>query len=245
LSHGATLIRSDPTVWWRVTGDCSKIALYMCDLTSYLFKAQIIDRYPTRDYADCPIPDPICMFCIPDGIRLTTTPGLPIFFTFCLTLGNGDRLYGACLRFYENVPPAVLTRLPELVATAQVCSHRRRIRGLFTGFPAISNCSHTKISMLRIVCETGTGCACRCCRCCCWPSDTRIILGHAASTTCGHRRGVCTQSRVHSLPLAVPRRVSTISYHIIPCVLDPDPRLYRALRVQSHARGACATARQN
>ncbi len=115
-------------------------AISMCIYaTRYLFKAQIIDRYPTRDYADCPIPDPICMFCIPDGIRLTTTPGLPIFFTFCLTLGNGDRLYGACLRFYENVPPAVLSRLPELVALAQVIwsSYSLSRRGFACVFPTV------------------------------------------------------------------------------------------------------------
>lgn len=68
----------------------------------HYFKAQIMDRYPASDFPDCPIPDPIAMFCIPDGIRLTATPDLPIFFTFCLTLGNGDRLYGACLRFFET-----------------------------------------------------------------------------------------------------------------------------------------------
>jgi hypothetical protein len=100
--------------WLQVGyGDSLKPLSGQASTDGYFFKGRVMDRYPTTDFPDCPVPDSICMFCIPDGIRLSSTPEMPIFYTFACTVANGDRLYGTCLRFFETVPHSVLQELGE------------------------------------------------------------------------------------------------------------------------------------
>ena len=51
------------------------------------------------------------MFCIPDDLHLTTSPAMPHFHYFVVTGGSGERLYGSCLRFYEEVEGEVVRRM--------------------------------------------------------------------------------------------------------------------------------------
>ena len=80
---------------------------------SHLYQASVTSRFPLADFIDAPLPDSMAMFCIPDGIKLTETPDLPIFYHFCNTVANGARLYGSCLRFFEPVSSEVFAGVDE------------------------------------------------------------------------------------------------------------------------------------
>ncbi|ETO36146.1 hypothetical protein RFI_00920, partial [Reticulomyxa filosa] len=74
---------------------------------NFRFEPKIIDRFPFLDHADTEIVttgSQLQYFCLPTGLFLTRFPSLPIFFTFVWTPASGDRIFGACLRFFEPVP---------------------------------------------------------------------------------------------------------------------------------------------
>lgn len=78
-----------------------------------LYKPHLIDRYPPKDYEDIPFPPGIEIFGIPGGIAPKESIELPKFHHFAATLGNGDRLYGTCLRFDEPVPDKLVRPMRE------------------------------------------------------------------------------------------------------------------------------------
>jgi hypothetical protein len=51
------------------------------------------------------------LFCIPDGLHLYSAPALPRIHYFACQALNGDRLYGICLTFFEQVGPELLAKL--------------------------------------------------------------------------------------------------------------------------------------
>jgi len=75
------------------------------------FEMEVIDRFPPKDYIDSKFErTALHQFCLPTGLSLTpeTHSDLPRFYTFIWTMDTGQRLYGSCLRFVENVPPEVV-----------------------------------------------------------------------------------------------------------------------------------------
>eukprot|EP00467_Chlorarachnion_reptans_P001148 CAMPEP_0114513826 /NCGR_PEP_ID=MMETSP0109-20121206/15803_1 /TAXON_ID=29199 /ORGANISM="Chlorarachnion reptans, Strain CCCM449" /LENGTH=994 /DNA_ID=CAMNT_0001693777 /DNA_START=489 /DNA_END=3473 /DNA_ORIENTATION=+ len=78
-----------------------------------VYKPQLIDRYPQNDYEDIPFPPGVEIFCIPQGVQPARSIQLPKFHHFAATLGNGDRLHGTCLKFYEPVPKKLEPKIRE------------------------------------------------------------------------------------------------------------------------------------
>jgi hypothetical protein len=71
------------------------------DLFSLAWETEVCDRFPLEDHPDFILPPGLAMFCMPEGFRLTGVPPLPKFHAFASTIGNGDRVYGYCLQFFE------------------------------------------------------------------------------------------------------------------------------------------------
>jgi hypothetical protein len=85
----------------------------VCDVP---FLPQTIDRYPVKDHHDFPLPTgELPMFCFPHGLYLqskrSTDAPLPSFFSFVFTNMNSERIYVACLCFYEKVPEKLASAL--------------------------------------------------------------------------------------------------------------------------------------
>lgn len=87
-----------------------KLSSWLHSIQRRAFRCDIVDRYPLEDNPSCPLP-PIAMFCIPEGVRLSTDPDLPSFYNFCATGADGVRVWGSCLRFFEEVPMEKLASL--------------------------------------------------------------------------------------------------------------------------------------
>lgn len=78
-----------------------------------LYAGEVMARFPATDHRSVPFPEGIAMFCIPDSIRLSTSlSDLPCLYSFAATQANGHRLYGACLQFWEAVPPHIIDPPP-------------------------------------------------------------------------------------------------------------------------------------
>ncbi|GFR61160.1 DENN domain-containing protein 4C-like, partial [Elysia marginata] len=91
---------------------CYKKAMVKNDVLAY--KASILDRYPTEDYEDFPLPDPVPMFCLPMGATIECWSAdaqhpIPNFSTFILTGAAGEKVYGAAVGFYEEYKEEDLT----------------------------------------------------------------------------------------------------------------------------------------
>ena len=68
-----------------------------------LLAPQVSDCFPAEDtYDDTEFPQHVSTFVFPEGCHPKATPMPPVLFTFVLTTGSGDRLYGACLRLYDD-----------------------------------------------------------------------------------------------------------------------------------------------
>ncbi len=67
------------------------------------YRARIASRFPLSDHHDNHFPANLALFCFPGGAVLKTEMSSPIFFTFVHTRGNGDKMYGFCLMFYEEL----------------------------------------------------------------------------------------------------------------------------------------------
>ena len=79
-----------------------------------LYAGDVMARFPLTDHKSVPFPQGIAMFCIPDSIRLTSSvSALPHLHYFAATQGDGHRLYGACLQFWEAVPRHIVEELEE------------------------------------------------------------------------------------------------------------------------------------
>ena len=79
-------------------------------------KPKVIDRYPAdgNDRHYYPFPTTISDFCFPSGIVLKTEQGLPEFFNFSLTDGDGTHIYGTALIFDEELSQAFKDKLRSL-----------------------------------------------------------------------------------------------------------------------------------
>ncbi|OQS06186.1 hypothetical protein THRCLA_01755 [Thraustotheca clavata] len=65
----------------------------------------ILNRVPTEDRANFPLPDGVRYFCLPDKIELRSRASyecLPSFHSFTLTGGDGSRAYGFALKTYSE-----------------------------------------------------------------------------------------------------------------------------------------------
>jgi hypothetical protein len=68
-----------------------------------MFWPHVCDCFPIRTaHDDMEFPEHIASFVLPDGCHPSTTQKPPTFFTFVLTLGDGDRLYGGALHIYDE-----------------------------------------------------------------------------------------------------------------------------------------------
>ena len=75
------------------------------------YASTLLFRYPAADHAHLPLPPGLPMFAMPDDLRLSTTAHMPTFFYFVATGGQGERLYGSCLRLWEEVGEADIATL--------------------------------------------------------------------------------------------------------------------------------------
>jgi hypothetical protein len=68
------------------------------------FWPQICDCYPEQDFhsQDMEFPGHLPSFVLPEGCRPSLVHKTPTFFTFVLTTGGGDRLYGGSLQIYDE-----------------------------------------------------------------------------------------------------------------------------------------------
>ncbi|KAL5006472.1 hypothetical protein ScPMuIL_015278 [Solemya velum] len=64
---------------------------------------KIIQRFPEKDWDDCPCTQGIELFCQPQGWALSTERQKPTFFVAVLTDIDADRHYCACLTFNETI----------------------------------------------------------------------------------------------------------------------------------------------
>ncbi|KAL3936524.1 MAG: hypothetical protein SGBAC_008179 [Bacillariaceae sp.] len=69
------------------------------------FWPEICDCYPSQDThkADTEFPAHLPSFVLPEGCRPSLRQRTPSFFTFVLTTGEGERLYGGCLQIYDEM----------------------------------------------------------------------------------------------------------------------------------------------
>ncbi|XP_056135237.1 C-myc promoter-binding protein-like [Lampris incognitus] len=95
-------------------------AVYLCykksvaKTNTLAYKAGLFSRYPEEDYESFPLPESVPLFCLPMGATIECWPtqtkySFPVFSTFVLTGGSGEKVYGAAIQFYEPYPPECLT----------------------------------------------------------------------------------------------------------------------------------------
>uniref|UniRef100_A0A3Q2XKN1 DENN domain containing 4C n=1 Tax=Hippocampus comes TaxID=109280 RepID=A0A3Q2XKN1_HIPCM len=81
---------------------------------SITYKAGLIFRYPEEDYESFPLSESVPLFCLPMGAKIecwapNTRDPLPVFSTFVLTIGSGEKVYGSAIQFYEPYPVDLLS----------------------------------------------------------------------------------------------------------------------------------------
>ncbi|XP_051922791.1 DENN domain-containing protein 4C isoform X2 [Hippocampus zosterae] len=81
---------------------------------SITYKAGLIFRYPEEDYESFPLSESVPLFCLPMGAKIecwapNTRDPLPVFSTFVLTIGSGEKVYGSAIQFYEPYPLDLLS----------------------------------------------------------------------------------------------------------------------------------------
>ena len=84
---------------------------------------KIIQRFPDKDWPDCPFNPRIIHFCQPQGWVLTPKHELPTFFISILTDLDGLRHYCACLTFHQTLLPTTpTTTINTLLNKNNICS---------------------------------------------------------------------------------------------------------------------------
>ncbi|XP_048583663.1 DENN domain-containing protein 4C isoform X2 [Nematostella vectensis] len=78
------------------------------------YHADILSRFPEKDYEGFPLPEAVPMFCLPLGAIIECWPEkcqhpLPLFSTFVLTGASGQKIYGAAVTFFEQLPEEKVT----------------------------------------------------------------------------------------------------------------------------------------
>ncbi|EDV26553.1 uncharacterized protein TRIADDRAFT_22465, partial [Trichoplax adhaerens] len=87
---------------------------------SIRYKADVLSRYPLKDHSWFALPDSVVLFCLPMGAVVEywsdhAVHPLPMFSTFALTQESGDKVYGAAVTFYEQLPSDMWTPYMERV----------------------------------------------------------------------------------------------------------------------------------
>ena len=68
-----------------------------------IFWPHVSDCFPSRTaHVDTEFPGHLASFVLPEGCTASPQQMTPTFFTFVLTLGDGDRLYGGVLQIYDE-----------------------------------------------------------------------------------------------------------------------------------------------
>ncbi|CAF1202768.1 unnamed protein product, partial [Didymodactylos carnosus] len=78
---------------------------------------KIIQRFPEKDWPDCPFNRNVVHFCQPQGWMLSPKCELPTFFISILTDLDGQRHYCACLTFHETLLPTTTPTSPSTKPT--------------------------------------------------------------------------------------------------------------------------------
>ncbi|XP_061131161.1 DENN domain-containing protein 4C isoform X2 [Syngnathus typhle] len=86
---------------------------------SITYKAGLIFRYPEEDYESLPLSESVPLFCLPMGAKIecwapNTRDPLPVFSTFVLTSGSGEKVYGSAVQFYEPYPANLLSEKQQI-----------------------------------------------------------------------------------------------------------------------------------
>ncbi|CAF0873557.1 unnamed protein product [Rotaria sordida] len=84
---------------------------------------KIIQRFPDKDWPDCPFNPRIIHFCQPQGWILTAKHELPTFFISILTNLDGLRHYCACLTFHQTLLPTTIAPTNNLFNKKNGCSN--------------------------------------------------------------------------------------------------------------------------
>lgn len=82
------------------------IAFIRAPQVCFTAKPTILQQFPPT----CAIPGgDVSLFCMPTGVNIAHHygPPLPTFFSFCLTVSEGKKMYGCCVTFHEAMqqPP--------------------------------------------------------------------------------------------------------------------------------------------
>jgi len=77
------------------------------------FEPAVLKRLPAKDRAGMRFAPEVAAFCFPHGVRLVTADvaavnAIPVVTSFVLTAADRSRMYGACIVWYEPLPPAVI-----------------------------------------------------------------------------------------------------------------------------------------
>eukprot|EP00117_Sycon_ciliatum_P018296 scpid16412/ scgid3295/ C-myc promoter-binding protein; DENN domain-containing protein 4A len=86
---------------------CYKKSLIKPHAVSY--RATILHRFPLVDSEDFPLPESVPLFCLPLGASVeswsdSVAHPLPTFSSFVLTGAIGEKVYGAAVVFYDELP---------------------------------------------------------------------------------------------------------------------------------------------
>ncbi|XP_046861364.1 C-myc promoter-binding protein-like isoform X2 [Xenia sp. Carnegie-2017] len=97
------------------------------------FEAKTLSRYPKSDVAGFPLPDQVPQFCLPMGAIVECWPRksphpLPIFSIFILTGSKGQKIYGAVVTFFEELPEEDVTQ--EMMNDLKISTHDKDLGDL-------------------------------------------------------------------------------------------------------------------
>lgn len=82
-------------------------------LLDAFFEPAVLKRLPKEDRPGMRFAPEVASFCFPHGVRLVTADeaaanAMPVVTSFVLTAADRSRMYGACIVWYEPLPPAVV-----------------------------------------------------------------------------------------------------------------------------------------
>ncbi|KYR01213.1 WD40 repeat-containing protein [Tieghemostelium lacteum] len=68
------------------------------------YQSEVLERFPSHNHEDAPLPPHIWMFCFPVGLYLKQQAVEPTISMFCLTEFDGARFYTTSLVYYQPIP---------------------------------------------------------------------------------------------------------------------------------------------
>eukprot|EP01050_Picozoa_sp_SAG11_P001911 SAG11_NODE_91_length_17102_cov_37.671343_2_plen_669_part_00 len=83
------------------------VAFVRAPRVCFTAKPTVIQQFPPA--REIPGGDQISLFCMPTGVNIAHHygPPLPTFFSFCLTVSEGQKMYGCCITFHEILHASV------------------------------------------------------------------------------------------------------------------------------------------